>query len=247
MKIHFNADPTDIFAIEKKKILFVHVGKCAGGSIMHVLEGRLSDDFVLYEMHVYDANKRIRAVVESDPGDIIYLVAKRDPVSRFVSAFNWDKHNLFLKGTLKNTKWEKYYMRFPTVDSLLSGLLCDDRSDQTIAEEFSRFGHMGMGQEWYTPQNVLERLPEDRTYFVDTASLRHDLLAILNALGQRMIDLDWQPPALKSNFGDAYVDHAHLFPTHLSQASRAALLRHIAGDISIYTQMSNRKIGRAHV
>lgn len=242
MKIQFNADPADILSSKKRNILFVHVGKCAGETIMHALLNQLSDEFAMYEMHVYDANIRIAEVVKANPEGLIYLVAKRDPVARYVSSFNWDKHNLFLKGTLKGTRCEDFYHRFPSVNALLSGLSAADPVDRLMAEEFSRFAHMGMGQAWYTPSEVLDQLPIDRTFFLDVATLRRDLMSVLNALGNPVTDADWQPPSLKSRFGDEYHNPAELFSTFLSDKNRATLERHISKDFSIYERMKTFKI-----
>jgi hypothetical protein len=239
LRIEFNPDPEVVLSTTTDSIVFIHVGKCAGESIMHALRRRLPDDLTMWEMHVYDADRRIRRIVEAAPENITYLVAKRDPVARYISAYNWDKHNLFLKGTLKGTKWEDFYRRFPTVEALVSGLSASDPCEREMATEFSRFGHMGMGQAWYTPPDVLDRLPRDRTHCLDTATLRRDLLGVLDALGHPVTDPDWQPPALKSGFADAYENAADLFPTYLSEGNRVTLAGHIADDIGIYRTLEN--------
>lgn len=241
MRILFNADPEEIVSIkDKRRILFVHVGKCAGESIMHALRSQLSDEFVMFEMHVYDSNRRIREVVDARPADLTYLIAKRDPIDRYVSAFNWDKHNLFLSNKLAGTIWSELYQMFPTVDLLLTGLRAEDAETRAHAEALSRFGHMGMGQAWYTPIDVLRALPAEQTFFLDTSSLLPDLVAVLHALRGSPTSPDFRIPTMKSGFKDTYENSEQLFPTGISPENREVLRSHISEDISIYKSMTEK-------
>lgn len=234
MRIEFNPDAERVLSAKDKKIIFVHVGKCAGESIIQALQSHLPDSFLLFEMHVYDANVRIREIVSAAPSDLIYVVASRNPVDRYVSAFNWDKHNLFFGGALKGNRHENSFNIFPTVDALISGLGDPNSELRLIAAEFSRFGHMAMGQHWYTPLDVLRKMPRERTYVVDVATLKRDLLRLLDALGYPQNTDSFSTPRTKSGVYESYENYNETFPTFLSPKNKQRLLHHIAQDVDVY-------------
>lgn len=237
MRIDFNPDVERVLSAKGKKILFVHVGKCAGESIIQALQRHLPDDFLLFEMHVYDANVRIREVVSAAPPDLTYVIASRDPVDRYVSAFNWDKHNLFLSGALDGNRHENSFKLFPTVDTLISGLGNPNAELRLAATEFSRFGHMAMGQHWYTPLDVLKKIPQNRTYVIDIATMKKDLLRLLDSLGYPQDAESFSTPRAKSGVYESYENYNELFSTFLSQRNRQRLLQHIAQDLNVYNRL----------
>jgi len=146
MRLLFNPEDDVMRSIAGKHIVFIHVGKCAGESIIECLSKYLPDTTVLCEFHVYDANVRLSRICEAPSRDLNFVVAKRDPLTRFVSAFNWDKHNLFFAGKLQGTRSDEFFRAFPSVNDLGVALGSDIYEVRRMAEDFSRFGHMGMGQ-----------------------------------------------------------------------------------------------------
>ncbi|WP_146348353.1 sulfotransferase family 2 domain-containing protein [Phaeobacter marinintestinus] len=245
MKVLLNPEVEDMLLSPKNRILFAHVGKCGGSAASIFLHRVLDDNYILFEMHVQDADKKISEISKSHPDDFIFLIARRDPITRFVSAFNWDKHNLFLKGAIKSGDINALYEEFPTVEAVALGLISTDPETKRRAKKFSRFAHMGMGQSFYTPLDVLERIPSESMHVFDMETLEKDLHDIVEALTGERPDLPIQDVdskagvRIKANYKSQYEDAATLFPTHLSQEAKAALKTNLADDFAVYNRLGN--------
>jgi hypothetical protein len=163
----------------RRKIIFVHTGKCAGETILNVFRKayRKSADF--YEYHCFNANLLIRELIDglekTEGQSISILVATRDPIARWISSFNWDLHNIFLSKS-KALNWG--YREFPDVMQLASKIADGDPK----ALIFGRKGHMGMGISWYLPLGLLDRLPADNTFVIRQEFLERDLVNTLAML-----------------------------------------------------------------
>lgn len=232
----FNPDAGLVLRMTTNPIVFIHVGKCAGASVRTALLPILPRGHTLHEMHCYDANRRIAAAVDQDDGRIEHLICARDPVERFVSAFNWDKHNLYLRGYLAGTREGSGYARFATIDALARGLRSRDDAERQAATDLatSERLHMGMGQSWYTPLQVIERLPVERTTVIFSDAVRSGLLQFAGRCGCRRPGPTWAVPRENSNYRLAYPDHEAIFPTRLSQAEGSAIRDCITHDMGAY-------------
>ena len=118
------------------------MGKCAGSTIKLALSDRLPDDCSLIEFHCFDANKLIEKYSRVYGGDDYFVVAARDPISRFISAYNWDKHNLLLKGRIKRARFVAYYEEFFPMEYFAQSLTSGDSEIRARALNFAKFGHM---------------------------------------------------------------------------------------------------------
>lgn len=73
---------------------------------------------------------------------------------------------------------------------------------------------------------------------LDTAALlRQDVLSVLDAIGQRVTDPGWKPPALKSGVGGVNANIGQ-FSTPISDAHEAKLFGYVADDIAILAKTS---------
>ena len=234
MTIAFNPTAANVVSdTERTQIVFVHVGKCAGETILTELSKLPSDRFAVSEFHCFDANKKIEEILDSDRENIIYVIARRDPVARFVSAFNWDKHNLHLKGvTTGNEKLA--FENFLTPDGLASSLSAPDEAERELAQRLRSFGHMGMGQSWYTPASVASRLPAHRSVVLDVETLGENIKSFLRFVGSTIPDTEWTPKKYKSDYAKNYADGDMLFQTALSPLARSNLLTSLKEDFEVY-------------
>lgn len=184
MQVLMNMNLQEIVKSKQRNIIFIHVGKCAGGSLLQSLGKTFGPDWTMYRMHVYNANTLIREIVENGPSDLIYLIAARDPISRFISAFNWDKHNMVLSGENPNPRQRAYYEEFSSVDLLARSLTDQDvaRAERAIA--FSGYAHMGMGQSWYTPMDLVGKLPHGRTFLCEAETYVEDIEAFVSSVNE---------------------------------------------------------------
>ena len=236
MRTVMNEDPADVLKAGGTRIVLVHVGKCAGGSAILSLNNALGDGFAMFEMHVFDANRRIRDLVASDPGDLIYLITTREPVVRFVSSYNWDKHNTYLSVENPRKEIVDWFEEFASVDELARGLTSEDPAKAERALAFSRFGHMGMGQSWYTPSDLIPLLPEGRTFLLETetfdADIRHFVSAIDPGSGTAVETFHH-----KGDFTAAYANAGELFSKDLSAQGRRNLRVLLHEDVLVWTAL----------
>jgi hypothetical protein len=233
-----NADPHIIAEYPAKKILLIHVGKCAGGTITRVLKERVSSNTKIFEMHCFDANERIQKVTDIDIPGLHFIIAARDPVERFISAYNWEKHYMLASGKLKNSEYEKLFEEFYPLNKFVLDLEAKDPILRRKARQLATFGHLRMGQCWYTPPEVLSKLPVGRTFLCDNKSLKRDLNLLLRSLGARKIEVDDDIGRDKSDYKDGYSNAATFFSTDLSSAAREVLKRRLRADFDVYETLN---------
>jgi len=187
-------------------------------------------------MHCRDANLRIADVVNNDDREIEYVICTRDPITRFISAFNWDKHNMHFQGTLKGRTEGLAYDQFPTVNALARGLGSQIIAERELATTLatSKSLHMGMGQSWYTPLEIAKRLPQDRTSVIDAYSVKNGILQFIKKLGIIPPAPPWDAPREKSDYKLSYPDHDKEFPTSLSAEEKEFLEVHLKDDLQVY-------------
>jgi hypothetical protein len=161
----------------KRIILFVHTGKCAGESILEGMARIFGAKVLIYEYHVFDANERLLEALNyfhgNKPELASIVVATRDPLSRWVSSYNWDLHNLFLS---KNKQPPEGFSAYPDVNMLANGIM----NCESLAMRFGKFGHMGMGVSWYLPIDVHSLLDPQRTFILRTEQLDSDFHVFVN-------------------------------------------------------------------
>ena len=223
LKTIFNPPISEIHKVSGRRLVFVHVGKCAGGSLILSLNAALDSSFTMFEMHCHNANQLIRELVTNGPDDLIFLILSRDPIDRFVSAFNWDKHNMYLSQKTPGSVVAKWYEEFPTVEILARALTDTDSVKAERALKFSRFGHMGMGQSWYAPLDLIDKIPADRTFLCETETFSTDLHNIVWSLDDKQIGNYVRSFHHKGDFTAGYENADHLFDKNLSPEGKRNL------------------------
>ena len=170
---HFNP-PLEVLRRNSSKIaiVFFHVGKCAGESIIRAIADAFDAMVATFEYHSFDANLLIRDFLTAkkifaDNQELIIIIATRDPVERWFSAFNWDLHDLFLS---KNVPLCEGYVRYPKASDLAEGISSGDPN----ALEFGRSNHMGMGLSWYLSLSMVPHLQGHRIYEIRQESADED-------------------------------------------------------------------------
>ena len=166
----------------KHIILFVHTGKCAGGSILAGMAQIFGADLIVYEYHVFDANERLLEALtffhDNDFESASVVIATRDPLSRWVSSYNWDLHNSYLS---KKRPLCEGYSSYLNVNLLAQGI----KNGENLAMSFGRFGHMGMGVSWYLPSECHSLLDSKNTFILKTETLDSDFSSFVNQFCDR--------------------------------------------------------------
>ena len=185
-------------AIQLMRYHLVHVGKCGGESVIRALGRSLGR---LQVHHSVGANEAIAdAVLRRDPKNA-FIVLSRDPVARFISAFEWDLHSKSLDGdgeTMKNAHWGRIYRGFRNANALAVALSSADRELRDLAHlAFDGSDlHMQFDLAWYLPPLIAGHLPAERTYLIRTESIDADMAALCRHLGLR----DQRLPVTKNDY-----------------------------------------------
>lgn len=116
--------------------VFIHVGKCGGTSIA----SNIGQHAYLTEIHMAKPLYVPRAR---------YLLAVRNPISRFVSAF-WHHKREAKKEKFNNTKISKIVQNFESVEHFIVDGLQSNSVLSSDSVKFScGYGHIGMGLAFY--------------------------------------------------------------------------------------------------
>ncbi|MBK5941813.1 hypothetical protein CCR96_21695 [Halochromatium roseum] len=138
-----------------------------------------------------------------DEGENLYIIGVRDPVKRFVSAFNWDKYEKFIChrniGKQLPLLWAEIFNEFNSVNELVESLLARQSRRRTLAWKAITESklHVQLGLAWYLPAEVLEILPMDRVSIVRQEYFDKDLGFFLNNIGRK-----YQPKELVRDKSD---------------------------------------------
>ncbi|MBN0987013.1 sulfotransferase family 2 domain-containing protein [Amphritea pacifica] len=214
-------------------LIHVHVGKCAGSSINQALN---KSRICFSELHCGDADSKLKSHLDNDDGANVYLISARDPIKRFVSAFNWDKFEKIINKKSNNPYWKNIYETFCSVNHLVESLGSGDEYGRLadFALKNSQL-HMQLGLSWYIPVEVLEKLPVGRTFLVRTESLLCDFNLFLQEFypGKSMFE---QMPKDKDSSG--FLDCIGIDnPKYLSAESELKLRKYLDDDYKILNHL----------
>lgn len=155
-------------------IHFIHVGKCAGETIIREL---ISHSIEIREYHCFNANNDLINTLSDDKGDNIYIISVRDPIDRFISAFNFDKFEKIIQNKTNNPQWNSIYKTFDSANHLVESLISKNPSLNRLANfavHESKL-HIHMGLAWYVNINTIKQFPIDRTHIIRTEYLKDDI------------------------------------------------------------------------
>ena len=141
-------------------IHFIHIGKCAGTSIIQALKRDINCNNI-FEYHTFDANECLRYSIKTHSSSNyekqFFVIAIRDPIARWNSAYNWDLHNMVLKNNISIEN--SVFSKFPNINMLARGIL----NDNLEAKKFGKYGHMGLGHSFYITVDLIKIIPKKIT------------------------------------------------------------------------------------
>jgi hypothetical protein len=188
-------------------IHLVHVGKCAGESVAKALE---QHGLVFTEHHCGQANVEIADRVLAGDDNDLFVILVRDPVSRFVSAFEWDLLEKFIAGEKPqdNPFWLPVYDTFDSANSLAEALTSPNASLRSVADYAMRSSHLHMHYDlaWYLPPHIAERLSRKNSHAIRTEHINDDFARLLDRVGVPMKD-GFSVPFFKNNYKSRIPEH----------------------------------------
>lgn len=165
-------------------IHLVHVGKCAGESVADALQ---QHGLPFKEYHCGEANVEIADRVLAGKENDLFVILMRDPVSRFVSAFEWDLLEKFIarEKPQENELWRRVYDTFDNANSLAEALTSMDAVLRAAADHAMRssYLHMHFDLAWYLPPHIAERLSRKNAFAIRTEHINDDFARLLARVG----------------------------------------------------------------
>jgi len=178
----------------------VHVGKCAGESVQSALN---QHKLFPKEHHCGQSNVEIaNAVLAEDPSNF-FIVLVRDPVQRFVSAFEWDLWEKILlpETPPRNEQWRRIYETFESANDLAEALTAKEANVRSVATMAMRSSglHMQMDLGWYLPPHIARHLTAANALAVRMDNLANDFANLVEKLGKTAIP-DFKLPVSKNDY-----------------------------------------------
>lgn len=166
------------------KLAVIHVNKCAGETILSCLRKHLPKESIdIFEYHCFDSNQIIKDLLTMVPRcpSLYFVICTRDPLERWISAFNWDQHDVgVLNSKCANEELQQLYRKYSTVDRLAFAMTHEPVAHSAF--KLFQHGHMGMGIAWYLPLQVIKEMPALKTFVIRTEHIQNDTYAVIQKL-----------------------------------------------------------------
>ena len=246
----FNPDPLDLLAsaAQKPTIALIHIGKCAGESVLDALRMNFShEELNLCEFHIFDANQRLDQLFKKikDTVQIHCLVTTRDPLARWVSAFNWDTHTFHRSQQFFcHPNAVHFHQRYPSAKSLAAGLAKSEKEAINFASfHHLAYGHIAMGADWYLPTTRRSHLNRATSSVIRTERIQQDYESCIRSILNQFTNLsDRQAiavPKTKQSYQTRYPEHSFSQLTDLTETEQNAIARTIKKDIEAHQDLIN--------
>ena len=229
-----------------RDIIHIHVGKCAGSALNQCLH---EADINFSELHGPGASGQLDAILHSGIEELLFIITLRDPIARFVSAFNYDRHRTMTGeghkvGDIQKKLWQTVFNCFSTPNSLAEGLSSPEIGTQRLAQwacSRSSSLHTGLGVADYISMDAALRLPAEHTHLVHQESLSSDVPILFTKLGYPAPS---QIPVVNSR---AMFQTTRRPPmenlSEISVTGRKNLQRHLANDYLLMRTLEQRPNG----
>jgi hypothetical protein len=160
---------------QKARLVYIHIGKCAGASFRQALERSYLLDI---RFHAY---KRVHIVAPNYNKNHRYIFVVRDPVERAVSAFNWRR-----KIVLENRDQVERFpgeletlQKWQSMENLASALFSNGRLTQEVVDDFNKIHHLREGIAFYLDPLLNNLRPHQIFGVVTTEHFRDDVARLL--------------------------------------------------------------------
>lgn len=164
---------------EKATICVIHTGKYAGESVIESLKKSFAKSQArIIEFHVFDSNNILKNAITATANNdsFHWVVLTRNPVSRWISAFNWDYHLYHLNQYFFCHDQAKKGLSLYSDCLALSRGISEKKDEAIRLSKFNHlaFGHMAMGQAWYLTEDLINHMRPSTTSLIRTESIETD-------------------------------------------------------------------------
>ncbi|QNJ02038.1 hypothetical protein [Synechococcus sp. PROS-U-1] len=251
---HFTSDRFNperleqVDSAEIATICVIHVGKCAGESVLDSLRKSFpKESTCIIEYHVFDANIILKNIINkfADHENIHWIILNRDPIKRWISAFNWDQHLYHLNQYFYCHKLaSKHLARYKSCLELARGI--SERHNEAL--QLSRFhhlafGHMAMGQAWYLTEDLINKMSPTRTSLICTEQIGIDFELSIKKITSQFSFLKASKAKIvhtKNMYQRRYKSNTFKIPSDFSAKEAANLREHLSSDYNIQASLKER-------
>ena len=251
---HFTSDRFNperleqVDSAEIATICVIHVGKCAGESVLDSLRKSFpKESTCIIEYHVFDANIILKNIINkfADHENVHWIILNRDPIKRWISAFNWDQHLYHLNQYFYCHKLaSKHLARYKSCLELARGI--SERHDEAL--QLSRFhhlafGHMAMGQAWYLTEDLINKMSPTRTSLICTEQIGIDFELSIKKITSQFSFLKASKAKIvhtKNMYQRRYKSNTFKIPSDFSAKEAASLREHLSSDYNIQASLKER-------
>ena len=251
---HFTSDRFNperleqVDSAEIATICVIHVGKCAGESVLDSLRKSFpKESTCIIEYHVFDANIILKNIINkfADHENVHWIILNRDPIKRWISAFNWDQHLYHLNQYFYCHKLaSKHLARYKSCLELARGI--SERHNEAL--QLSRFhhlafGHMAMGQAWYLTEDLIKKMSPTRTSLICTEQIGIDFELSIKKITSQFSFLKASKAKIvhtKNMYQRRYKSNTFKILSDFSAKVAASLREHLSSDYSIQASLKER-------
>jgi tetratricopeptide (TPR) repeat protein len=210
-----NADLEYQLASNNKIILIViHVGKCAGESIITALKETFTpSEAEVIEYHIFDSNvliKEVLPLLHRNSDRVHITICTRNPRDRWISSYNWDHHTFFLSNQFYcPDRAIQLHRQYRSALKLIGGLMRDEAEAHELASfKHLTYGHMARGISWYLPKNIFEDLSKLKISIINVETIHNDFEHCVDTIMETFKQMSTRKPAViaktKQNYQQWY-------------------------------------------
>ncbi len=229
-------------------LLVVHVGKCAGESIITALEQTFSStEAEVIEYHTFDSNMLIKEIIPllcKNSHRIHIVVCTRNPLDRWISAFNWDHHTFFLSNQFYcPDRVIQLHRQYSSALKLTNGLMRSEaEAHELCGFKHLAYGHMAKGISWYLPKEILDALTKPMISTINVETIQsdfdqcvHKITTTFSQIGERKPK---RIPKTKQNYQQWHKPGAFSAIRQFSDAQKECLERYLIEDDNINNKLN---------
>ena len=233
---------------DKIILLVIHIGKCAGESIIAALEETFSpSDVEIIEYHTFDSNILIKEslpLLDKNPDRIHMLICTHNPRDRWISSFNWDHHTFCLSNQFYcPDRVIQLHRQYCSALGLTDGLMRDEIEAHELANfKHLAYGHMAKGISWHLPNDIFEDLPKQHVSTINVETIQkdfercvHTITKIFEQLGEKKATAI---PKTKHNYQQWYKPGTFSSVKQFSDVKRLFHDRYLSDDHSIHDKLN---------
>lgn len=159
----------------KSTLIFVHIGKCGGASVVRALQ---ESPVVKKEF-----KRVIKSHIEKPPimKHAQYMVVVRNPIQRAISAFNW-RYKLVVNEAVQKDRFQGEYdilRRYGTINNLAQSLYKEGKPVSCSVQDFNTIHHLNESISFYLNELLLSIDKSQLRWVLAKETLDTDIFSML--------------------------------------------------------------------